>query len=87
MTPLDVIATAINARYNLPPVDGIVFDEFPPDQQTILEALTDDRILSHAMAAVRQHTWTAPDVEDLPDRDLREVLRIAFGSLKEGGQR
>ncbi len=83
MTPLDVIASAINARYGLLPVDGITWDQFNPDQQTILEALTDDRIINHAMAAVRNHTWTAPDVEDLTDRDLRVLLRVAFWSLKE----
>lgn len=48
-----------------------------------LTALTDDRIIDHAMAAVRSHRWTAPDVEDLTDRELRIVLRVAFGSLKE----
>lgn len=77
MTPLDVIVSAVyEAGHTVDRSDTAVAN-------VAVNALTDDRIVNHALAAVRAHSWTAPDVEDLTDRELRIVLRVAFGSLKE----
>ena len=79
MTPLDMIAAAIRA--NCPPSQPPASGFAEGWAKVAAEALTDDRIITHAMAAVRAHTWTGPDVEDLTDRELRAVLRVAFGSI------
>jgi hypothetical protein len=79
VTPLDVIANAIRASCTPPIVPGFAEGW----AKVAAEALTDDRIINHAIAAVRAHTWTAGDVEDLTDRDLRAVLRVAFGSITQ----
>ncbi len=79
-TPRNIIADAIRASVDGGPPSGMA----GALADVVFAALTDDRILNHAMAAVRNHTRTGPDVEDLTDRDLRAVLRVAFGSLKEG---
>ncbi len=81
MTPIDIIAAAL--------LDGgwAYRRDATRIAHVVADALTDDRIINHAIAAVRNHTWTGPDVEDLSDMDLRAVIRVAFGSLKEGGRR
>lgn len=84
-SPIDAIANAQRAACGLGAVTGLTADDLSVLTRIALKALTCDAVIDHAMAAVRNHTWTAPDVEDLSDRELGAVLRVAFGSVAKEG--
>jgi hypothetical protein len=45
------------------------------------QRLLNDTAVANAMAAVRAHTWTAEDVEEIPNQQLHAIVRIVLGSV------
>ncbi len=73
--PVDVLANAIHAA------DPDLNLSAPRLAKVVAEALTDDAIVANAMAAVRGHSWTSEDVEELSNRRLHTIVRIVLGSV------
>jgi hypothetical protein len=80
-TPIDVIAAAVRANHGLGPMPGLPLSEMGRDVATALGVLTDDLVIDHAVAAVQAHPWTSEAADELSERELRAVLRVAFGSI------
>ena len=70
--PIDVIANAIRTA------DGNHTMGAGQLAEVAATVLTTDEIVDNAVAAVRAHPWTGEDVEDISDRRLRTVIRIAL---------
>ncbi len=82
--PIEIVEAAVlGAEQEHRKTNGVQYWGYREYAHAATVALGDERIISHALAAIREHPWTAPDVEDLTDRELRILLRVAFGSLKE----
>lgn len=81
--PIDIIAKAVidDALSNGNDCDLHITQH---SAQIAVHALTDGRIVDNAVLAVRQHFWTADDVEELSDRALRAIILIAFSSVAGG---
>jgi hypothetical protein len=75
MNPIDVIANAIRIA------DGNHSMGAGQLAEVVAAALTDELVVANAMAAVRAHSWTAEDVEEIPNRQLHAIVRIVLSSV------
>jgi hypothetical protein len=87
-TPIDIIANAIRAIHNLPPVTGLTLDDgFGADVATALSTLTHPEIVRHAAQVLRDDAnWLGlpAEVRNLSAEQRRSVALVVLHSIVEG---